>query len=169
MGLEFPNPIIDRRFPHGQGHAMCIPIMPPHCNPDSVSNENAEDDVSVEMVGPDAAAWLWHPWHAKAWWAGIALYWSGMAAIFALPSLDTFYASTLAGLLNILFFPPLVLMVLGIGYARAWFAWSDWEFVEPTHEQMFPKRSVGGMRDPASDPLDPRSGALHWRRVDGGS
>jgi hypothetical protein len=73
----------------------------------------------------------------------------------------------LAGFLNIAFFPPLALIVLGLGFARAWSDASDWEFVEPTHEEMFPKRSVGGMRDPCADPLDPRSGALHWRRVDG--
>ena len=86
----------------------------------------------------------------------------GMVGSLYSPALDQFYTSALAGFLNVAFFPPLALMVLGLGFVRAWFAWSDWEFVEPTHEQMFPKRSVGGMRDPASDPLDPRSG-LHWQ------
>lgn len=106
---------------------------------------------------------LWQRWYAKLWWTAIAFYWSGKAGSYYSPALDKFYTSALAGFLNVAFFPPLALMVLGLGFARAWCAGSDWEFVEPTHEQMFPKRSVGGMRDPASDPLDPRSGALHRR------
>lgn len=163
MGLEFPASISDRRFPLGLDHAKSMFVMASIINPDSAPNENCEADVPNSAARPRAATWLWHPWYAKLWWAGIALYWSGMAATFALPALDAYYSSPLAGLLNILFFPLLALIILGLGFARAWFAWSDWEFVEPSHEQMFPKRSVGGMRDPASDPLDPRSGALHRR------
>ena len=53
--------------------------------------------------------------------------------------LEGFYTSALAGYLNILFFPMMALLILGIGYAQAWFASSDWEFVEPTHEEMFPE------------------------------
>ncbi|GFM31024.1 uncharacterized protein PY1_contig-13-287 [Novosphingobium sp. PY1] len=112
---------------------------------------------------PKASAWLWRPWRAKLWWAGIAAYWAGKCASFYVPSLEGFYTSALAGYLNILFFPMTALLILGIGFAQARFAASDWEFVEPTHEQMFPKRSVGGWRDPYSDPLDPRSGILHTR------
>ncbi|MBB6122867.1 hypothetical protein [Sphingobium subterraneum] len=116
-----------------------------------------------ERHRPHAYDWLWRPWYAKLWWVAIAIYWAGKLGSLYLSILDQFYTGVLAGFLNIAFFPPLALMVLGMGYARAWFAWSDWEFVEPTHEQMFPKRSVGGLRDPHSDPLDPRSGMLHWR------
>lgn len=167
MGLEFPTPISDRRFPPGQDHAKRMFVMTSIINSDSASNENNEAQVTVGAVRPKAANWLWCPWYAKLWWAGIVAYWAGKGGAMYSPTLDTFYTSVLAGFLNILFFPPLALMVLGLGFARAWFVWSDWEFVEPTHEQMFPKRSVGGMRDPYADPLDPRSGALHWRRVDG--
>jgi hypothetical protein len=99
---------------------------------------------------------------AKHWWIGIALYWAGKGASFYSPTLDGLYTTALAGFLNVAFFPPLALIVLGMGYARVWFERSDWEFVEPMQERIFPKRSVGGMRDPASDPLDPRSG-LHWQ------
>ena len=125
-----------------------------------------DENANAEPVTPDrphATNWLWRPWYAKLWWSVMVIYWAGMAGSSYSPTLDQFYTSTLAGFLNIAFFPPLALIVLGMGFARAWFAWSDWEFVEPTHEQMFPKRSVGGMRDPYSDPLDPRSGALHRR------
>jgi len=121
-----------------------------------------EEDAQTQPC-PRASAWLWRPWYAKLWWAGIAMYWAGKVGSFYSPTLDEFYTSAFAGFLNIAFFPPLALMMLGLGYAREWFDASDWEFVEPTHEQMFPKRSVGGMRDPYSDPLDPRSGALHRR------
>lgn len=122
---------------------------------------NAEHVRAVER--PPASRWLWRPWYAKLCWAAIAVYWAGKAGSIYSSVLDQFYTSALAGFLNVMFFPPLALMVLGLGYARVWFEQSDWEFVEPTHEQMFPKRSVGGMRDPYSDPLDPRSGMLHWR------
>lgn len=133
-------------------------------NPAIEPTEALANDETVQVQPrPRASDWLWRPWYAKLWWAGIAAYWAGMVGSFYSPALDEFYTSTLAGFLNIAFFPPLALMVLGLGFAREWFEWSDWEFVEPTQEQMFPKRSVGGMRDPYSDPLDPRSGALHNR------
>lgn len=115
-----------------------------------------------ESERQQASVWLWRPWYAKHWWVGIACYWAGKVGSSYFPALDDFYTSALGGFLNIALFPPLALMVLGMGYARAWFEQSDWEFVEPTHEQMFPKRSVGGMLDPASDSLDARSG-LHWQ------
>jgi hypothetical protein len=125
-------------------------------------NALQNDEPVQEQTRPYASDWLWHPWFAKVWWAAIAAYWAGKTGCSYSLALDEFYTSALAGFLNVFFFPPLALIVLGLGFAREWFAWSDWEFVEPTHEQMFPKRSVGGMRDPASDPLDPRSG-LHWQ------
>jgi len=103
-----------------------------------------------------------HVAHAKLWWVVILAYWVGKCASFYLPSLEHFYTSALAGYLNPLFFPMTALLILGIGYVQAWFFASDWEFVEPTHEELFPELSVGGYSDPASDPLDPRSG-LHWQ------
>jgi hypothetical protein len=121
-----------------------------------------------DSIRPKAADWLWRPWYAKLWWLAIAIYWVGMVGSIYSPALDQFYTSALSGFLNVVFFPPLALMVLGLGFAREWFVWSDWEFIEPTHEQMFPKRSVGGMRDPCADPLDPRSGPLHWRYLENG-
>jgi hypothetical protein len=112
---------------------------------------------------PHASQWLLGPWYAKMWWFAAAVWWVGKVASWSFSSLDDFYTSALAGVLNIVFLPPMMLLFLGMGYARAWFAWSDWEFVEPTQDQMFPRKSVGGHRNAASDPLDPRSGTLHWR------
>lgn len=167
MGQEFSAKAFNAGFPHAGADAIAglgkDLAMPPSTEPD----ENV-DAAPAAADPPHASDWLWRPWYAKLWWVAIAVYWLGMAASLKVPLLVEFYTSASAGFLNVFFFPPLALMVLGLGFARAWFAWSDWEFVEPTHEQMFPKRSVGGMRDPYADPLDPRSGALHWRRVDGG-
>lgn len=167
MGHEFSAQRFNPGFPDfGVGVITSLgkdPVM----DPSSESDENVDEAPANTAVRPHASDWLWHPWYAKIWWAAILAYWLGMAAPFKVPLLAEFYTSALAGFLNIFFFPPLALIVLGLGFAREWFAWSDWEFVEPTHEQMFPKRSVGGMRDPYADPLDPRSGALHWRLVDG--
>lgn len=131
----------------------------------AINNENAVtyDESGHEQASPQASLWLWRPWHAKLWWAAIVAYWVGMAGSYYSPAMEEFYTSAVAGFLNIAFFPPLALIVLGFGFAREWFRASGWEFAEPTHEQKFPKRSVGGMRDPYSDPLDPRSGALHRR------
>lgn len=151
------------RFPASVRYATFRVGKDPVMDPTSEPSDAALDEDASKSERPHASEWLWRPRYAKLWWAGIAIYWAGKVASFYLPALDEFYANALAGFLNIAFFPPLALMVLGMGYARAWFAWSDWEFVEPTQEQMFPKRSIGGMRDPASDPLDPRSGALHRR------
>lgn len=127
--------------------------------------ENSDDDA-MATARPRASKWLWRPWYAKLWWAAIVVYWAGKLATYYVPLLEEFYTSALAGFLNILFYPFVALMVLGVGFAREWFAWSDWEFVEPTHEQRFPRRSVGGFLDPMADRLDPRS-PLYWNRYDG--
>ncbi|WP_454890425.1 hypothetical protein [Sphingopyxis chilensis] len=162
MRNYFQAKAFNPRFPLSIGYATFLTgkdrVVEPAIEP--VDVEPVEH--SHEDERPHASAWLWQPWYAKLWWGSIATYWAGKGAALYSPTLDDFYTSALAGFLNIAFFPPLALMVLGLGFARAWFDASDWEFVEPTEEQMFPKRSVGGMRDPASDPLDPRSG-LHWQ------
>ncbi|WP_157081204.1 hypothetical protein [Novosphingobium naphthalenivorans] len=151
--IRFSLRPIDGRIAKGKD-----PPVEPANDPSNGTENHATDGTSK----PKASAWLWRPWQAKMWWAGIAVYWAGKWASFYVPSLESFYTSALAGYLNLLFFPMTALLILGIGFAQAWFAASDWEFVEPTHEQMFPELSVGGYSDPASDPLDPRSG-LHWQ------
>lgn len=168
MAPEFQSKYRDRRFLFEPDDVRNTINMTQIVDPDSAISERGEHGAARQISRTKAVNWLWHPWYAKLWWTGVVVYWSVKTASFAIPTLDDFYTSALAGFLNIFFFPPLALMVLGLGFAREWFEWSDWEFVEPTHEQMFLKRSVGGMRDPCADPLDPRSGALHWRRVDGG-
>ncbi|CAM4218405.1 MAG: hypothetical protein ACOY4N_00010 [Pseudomonadota bacterium] len=65
-----------------------------------------------------ATDWLWRPWYAKLWWTTIPAWWIGMAASTRVPALGSFYDSALAGFLNILFFPPTALMVLGVCYVQ---------------------------------------------------
>lgn len=163
MGQEFSAKAFDAGFPHFGIGAIIDLGKDPVMDLSTESDEIADATIASKAEHPRASYWLWRPWYAKLWWATILIYWSGMAASLKVPLLDQFYTSALAGFLNIFFFPPLALMVLGLGFAREWFVWSDWEFVEPSQEQMFPRRSVGGMRDPYADPLDPRSGALHRR------
>jgi hypothetical protein len=130
---------------------------------DRDQSENPEEAQAPPK--PRASAWLWQPFYAKAWWGATALYWGGAAISLKVDGLADFYTSAAAGFLNILFYPLVTLMILGFGYFRALFAWSDWEWVEPSHDQLFPKRSVGGFRDPMADPLDPRSPS-HWRYLE---
>ena len=123
-------------------------------------NPTETDAKAAGAARPLARTWLWRRWYAKVWWLGATAYWLGKSVSFARPILDEFYTSALAGFLNILLFPSTILLILGFGFVRAWSAWSDLELLSPPHEEMFPKRSVGGWRDPYTDPLDPRSGTL---------
>lgn len=124
---------------------------------DSNLNSQAND---APAPSPRLGDWLWRPWRAKLWWAAIVTYWAGAALSLWVQPLQSFYETALAGFLNVLFFPFTALLVLGVGFVRARLDSGDWELTEPTEEQMFPKLSVGGFRDPYSDPLDPRSGSL---------
>src|SRR3546814_17960880 len=63
---------------------------------------------------------LCKPWYAKLWLAAIPVYWTGAVASLKVPALAEFYTSALAGYLNMLFFPPTALLVLGFGFVKAW-------------------------------------------------
>lgn len=130
--------------------------------PVDVMSEQAELDASAVRSRPRASAWLWRPWYAKLWWASIAIYWTGKLASYWSPVLDDAYSTAVAGYLNIALYPFTALMVLGVRFVPAWMEYHGWEWVEPSHDQLFPKRSVGGYLDPMADPLDPRS-PNHWR------
>lgn len=56
-----------------------------------------------------------HVAHAKLWWACIVIYWAGKLAPYWSEPLGDLYSTALAGLLNIAFFPPVAVMILGIG------------------------------------------------------
>ncbi|WBX84458.1 hypothetical protein [Sphingosinicella microcystinivorans] len=115
--------------------------------------------------------WLWRPWYAKLWWVAIPVWWMGMAASVKVAPLASFYDSAFAGYLNILFFPPTALVVLAVGYVRAWLdarpagdgslSWDEIKELERIRiEEEYWERGPGGV-DPSFDIYDPRSGALY--------
>ncbi|AMK23078.1 MULTISPECIES: hypothetical protein [Sphingomonadaceae] len=132
------------------------------------------DDEAVHHaapVRPGVRDWLWRPWYAKLWWAAISVWWTGMAASIKVALLTTFYASALAGYLNLLFFPMTAFIVLGFGYARAWLAafaeqGSDanrapfYSIVPDPFGDEFTRRRYG-QPHPSVDIYDPRSGGLY--------
>jgi hypothetical protein len=85
-----------------------------------MQNNHPSPIPELEIPQPAAGDWLWRPWYAKLWWAAIPIYWAMAAASLKIPALATFYSSAAAGFLNVVFFPPTALLVLGFGFARAW-------------------------------------------------
>ncbi|QJU59270.1 hypothetical protein HL653_17200 [Sphingomonas sp. AP4-R1] len=126
--------------------------------PDAATEAN-----SLAGERPRISRSIWHPWYAKAWWIGVALYWAGKLGSWFSPGLDTFYASAAAGYLNVVFLPFTPLIVLGLGYVGAWMDHYRWKWVSEPREELAPRRSVGGYIDPLADPLDPRS-PKYWHR-----
>lgn len=122
----------------------------------------AEVDASPGPERGPPSAYLWHPWYARLWWVAIPVYWSGMAFSSQIPLLEAFYDLALAGYLNVLFFPPTAIMVLGVGYVREWMGPIEWSRkaqprdIYGDHESML---GPGGLPFFA-DELDPRSGPL---------
>jgi len=126
-------------------------------------DERQPDDASIAAPPrPHASDWLWHPWYAKLWWSAVPVYWIGAAASVKIEALAGFYDTAFAGYCNVLFFPMTVLLVLGVGFARAWIEalptdgavpWSEQEIIWPRHEL--------GKPDPSIDMFDPYSGTLY--------
>jgi len=136
-------------------------------DPDSVASDSSTEAVDCFRPRPRMSQWAWSPWYAKLWWACSALYWSGKLASWFSPDLDTVYTSAAAGYLNVAFYPLVPLIVLGVGYVGDWMDYYRWEWVSEPHEELSPKRSVGGYIDPMVDPLDPKS-PRYWARHDRG-
>lgn len=122
------------------------------------SATNADQPItSMDAIPPlRASDYLWRPWYAKLWWAGIGVYWTCAALSFSNATLAVFFESALAGYLNILFLPMTALAILGFGFARAWLDRAEW--VDDDEERRF-GRAVGAP-PPEMDILDPRSGFL---------
>ena len=143
------------------------------CSSRTFMQASPSSNASNAELGPPAVGdWIWKPWYAKLWWAAIPIYWAGAAASLKIPVLAEFYTSALAGYLNMLFFPPTALLMLGFGFARAWlYMWgqddgpplTDEEIAELEEMKMrheaWPDRRPG-QPHPAFDIYDPRSGVL---------
>lgn len=106
-------------------------------------------------------SWVWRPWYAKLWWLGTVVYWAGMAVSFYVRPMKDFYSTALAGYLNVCFYPPVILMLLGLGFVRAKITGGDWVITPGDPGANRFNRSVSGSLDPYTDPLDPRSGSLY--------
>lgn len=102
--------------------------------------------------------WIWKPWYAKLWWALIPVYWAG-AMVARSSIVDDFYSSALAGVINVLMFPPAALLLLGAGYLRERIGPIEWVGSSTRgpsvlgHEIGRPPRAI--------DPLNPSAGA-YW-------
>ena len=106
--------------------------------------------------------WLWRPWYAKLWWSGVAIYWLGMLASLKTDALAELYHSAAGGYLNVLFFPPIVALVLSFGFLKCWLArLPAAEYDEIDEEGYWRKRMLGPSGMPREvDPLEPSSGAF---------
>jgi len=127
---------------------------------DGVMSDQYSEATGLQRQRPHASAWLWRPWYAKLWWGLIALYWAAELGSIWVPAFASFFTKPAAGLLNIIFYPLTALMLLGFGYLRAWMDSKEWKWGPPMEGESLPERSIGGWSDPASDPIDPRSGSL---------
>lgn len=160
MRHEYFPSIPDRRFQKRTDFATTVTHRnADQMSPDSATNMDEPVVPPEEGVRQRAADYLWRPWYAKLWWAAIPIYWLGMAASSSVPVLADFYASALAGFLNVLFFPITALLVLGVGFARAWLdrIEENGEGRAVMHEELFPR----SLYDPYTDPGNPLSGAIY--------
>ena len=106
--------------------------------------------------------WLWRPWYAKLWWSGVPVYWLGMLAALKLDALAEVYHWAAVGYLNVLFFPPIVALVLSFGFLRQWLASLPVRDPDEMDDGgLWNNRRFGPSRMPRQfDPLDPASGPL---------
>lgn len=120
-----------------------------------METDGAGHDAKKGLEYPRAAKWIWAPWYAKFWWSATPCWWLGMAGS-AYFDIAQFYSTALAGVMNVFFFPPVVFMLLGIGFFRELFdhlinngglIWlSDPDFMDDSCGQ--------------DNPMDARSGPL---------
>lgn len=117
-----------------------------------------------------ASDWLWRPWYAKLWWATIPFWWAGMTASMKVAPLAAFYESALAGYLNVVFFPLIALVALGVGWARAFISGFALEGGEklPVEALTALNEAEEGYEEvledliASTDPTDPRSDGLYF-------
>ncbi|WP_082660218.1 MULTISPECIES: hypothetical protein [unclassified Sphingopyxis] len=123
------------------------------------TTDSEEENPPERVQRAPLSAYLWRPWYARLWWVAIPAYWAGMALSSQVPLIADFYDLALAGYLNVFFFPPTALMVLGLGFAQERIGPFDWSGDYDPHERFGPERGPSGLPCYV-DPLDPRSGPL---------
>lgn len=130
-----------------------------------ISEPEEQPSSDTALTQPSRLSdYFWRPRIAKLWWATSLTWWVCFILAQQTGWLSDYFQSAVTGYLNVLFFPGTIIMALGVPLAWDKLDRGDW-VVSPlplAHEQQLPTLSVGGLEDPASDPLDPRSG-LHWQ------
>ena len=121
----------------------------------------SEFDVQAGKVAPRLLRYfLWQRPLARSLWIACVVFWAVAGLSLFVDALRPVFASAIAGLLYSILFPPLVCLYLLVGWFRQEI---DAGRIIPTPMPPPGQRSVGGWSDPASDPLDPRSGMIHWK------
>lgn len=161
MAREFPPIPQVSRFPCGPGRGIVAARKEPAMDPDTTPQEQEAESVS-QTPRPRLRDFLWRSRAVRFWLAASLVWWAGFVLSLNVDFLKDFYQTLTADFVSLVFHPFTIAVVVGFRFIRAEFKHGLWVSVPPTHEQMFPPLSVGGMVDPASDPLDPRSG-LHWQ------
>lgn len=107
--------------------------------------------------------WIWRRMCAKVWWLTVPLYWGGMIASLRVEILGNLYGSALAGFMNVLFFPPIVALILSYGFLRAWLTAAHFDVDDEAEKYWERSRARNSpfavLRE--FDPLDPVSGS-NW-------
>jgi len=126
-------------------------------------DERQLDDASIAAaMRPHASDWLWRPWYAKLWWAGIPAYWLGVGLSLKFEPLAAFFDTAFAGYCNVLFFPMTAFVVLGVGFARAWIdAFPPGDVGAGGGDDLIWPESRFDRRHSALDMFNPHSGVLY--------
>lgn len=83
-----------------------------------MTGPQAQNDLIGTGPRINIGDWLWGTSHAKIWWSAVPLYWGAMLASLWVDALAGFFSSAAAGFSNILFFPPVVALILSFGFLR---------------------------------------------------
>ncbi|PNU03796.1 hypothetical protein [Novosphingobium guangzhouense] len=81
---------------------------------------DGSQDAEERWEYPRLSKWIWTPWYAKFWWSAIPFWWLGMAVSAHFEILAQFYRGALAGFMNVFFLPPVVFILLAVGFFREW-------------------------------------------------
>lgn len=102
---------------------------------DQIDSKRSQDAEQPTAARPHLRNWLWRPWYARAWWAGIAIFWiaAWLYPLFGIHKLPL--SATVWMCLAMILHPQAAVLVLGLGYVRALFqrdreddeASGDWE------------------------------------------
>lgn len=126
--------------------------MPPETNSEEV--ESAALDEVQEM--PRARDYFWRPWYAKAWWAGIPLYWLAIGDPTRPAFLNSFANSGYAFIAGMFFMPVPAILILGFGYFGKLLDNGTLGPYQPHYDIGFGPR-LSGRPHPSVDELHPAS------------